>query len=241
VALSGCSRPLEHECSSRTDRRRLVGLHHLPPCRSPSPARLRGFHRSARRHHSCRTSTGASHLASPSRRLESSGNPKAPPPMRFANTPPPFDLRPFTPGARRLHRIEAATPPMSRSAHAVLLRYDGLLRCAGSTRIAAWCRTWGSLRWVSARAWELPPSARGGPTRSAFTPFEGLILSDSRSASLRPLPPCRSPLPARLRGVAPSTSPSAIPPLPVMSTPDPSLGSAPLRGHDFIAGGHGLP
>jgi hypothetical protein len=28
--------------------------------------------------------------------------------------------------------------------------------------------------------------------RSAFTPFEGLILVDSRTASLQPLPPCRS-------------------------------------------------
>jgi hypothetical protein len=116
-----------------------------------------------------------------------------------------------------------------------------LLRCAGSTHVAAWCRTWGSLRWESARAWELPPSARGGPSRSAFTPFEGLILSDSRTASLRPLPPCRSPLPARLRGLAPSTSPGTRSPLPMTRTPDPSLGSAPLRGHDFIAGGRGLP
>jgi hypothetical protein len=28
--------------------------------------------------------------------------------------------------------------------------------------------------------------------RSAFTPFEGLILAGSRTASLQPLPPCRS-------------------------------------------------
>jgi len=106
-------------------------------------------------------------------------------------------LRWSTPGAEAPSDGVAATA--SRSVLVVLRHLNGLLRTAGSERVAARYRTWGSLCFSTARDSDLAnraptgkacrqPSEKGPGQDSELhsaIPFEGLILVDSRTASLR--------------------------------------------------------
>jgi len=103
---------------------------------------------------------------------------------------PSIDIRPSV-HSRADPRVVASAsrvpPPKSRSVLVVSHHLDGFLRCVVCGLVASRCQSWG------------PPRCY---PRCRTVPLEE-FLADSRSASPRSLPPCRS---YRLRGLAPSSS-----------------------------------
>jgi len=106
--------------------------------------------------------------------------------------PPPTPCDASTPARRATSRIGLGEPsPKSRSVRVVSHHLDGFLRIAIRGLVASRCRSWGSR--VSTVA--SPTEGRG---RSGFLTAQDSYPSkeppdDSRTASPRPLPPCRSP------------------------------------------------
>jgi len=130
-----------------------------------------------------------------------------------------FVLRKAPPPIPRWSTPGAETPSddvatiASRSVLVVSHHRNGLLRTTGPDHFADRYRTWGSLCFSSnhdpepfgSEGWSARPvvdSPKETPDRArshtAQIPFEGLILVGSRTASLRPLPSCRSVRPTPL-------------------------------------------
>jgi len=93
-------------------------------------------------------------------------------------------------------------PSDSRSALVVLHHLDGFLRSTSRGLVASRCRSWGSPRFRSGRPVE-DRNATGLSRGAGSVPLEEIPF-DSRDASPRPLPPCRS---------LPITAPSRLSPL----------------------------
>lgn len=169
----------------------MVGLHRFPPRRSPSPARPRGVHRPDRhfrkREHASwdpprlRPTFGALPRAgggpATSRVVRDlfpawSSPHRSPPPCASRRARGPIDRH--QPCCPRLPRLR--TGGHGDQAYCSLVPDMGFAAFGPST--------------TSIRTSRIPVDRGPPPQRGA--PFEGLILAGSRSASLRPLPSCRS-------------------------------------------------
>jgi hypothetical protein len=126
--------------------------------------------------------------------------------------PPSCHSSASTPGHRCKQRWPSGqgSTPDSCSARVVSHHLDGLLRTEACGFVAPRFRPWGSPRFVPAvpRLRRDVGDPRGLP-RSAVIPFKGFPSFSSRTASLRPLPPCLLP-----RARTPPTCRKGVPPHP---------------------------